>query len=55
MTFANIYRKICDIKQKMISLYGTRIPRMARIFFFALRAEILKNLFENHWSLTAQK
>ena len=23
--------------------------------FFALRAEIIENLFENHWSLTAQK
>ena len=67
MIFANIYGKIYNIKRKMIFLYGTRarrrketlatprIPRMERIFFFALRAEILKNLLENLWSLTAQK
>jgi len=28
---------------------------MERIFFYTLRAEIIENLFENHWSLAAQK
>ena len=42
-------------RRRKETLATPRIARMARIFFFALRAEILENLLENLWSLTAQK